>query len=94
MYAHGTLDHRNAIRHVRMVLWLALCATPVAGLLPATARAASNDNNVEWAGLFHDQGPLFDSAPEPTATPGTPGPTGTGDRRRIPLRSAEAWLRF
>ncbi len=30
------------------------------------ARAASNDNNVEWAGLFHDQGPLYDSALEPT----------------------------
>ncbi|MDE2154684.1 MAG: glycoside hydrolase family 13 protein [Xanthomonadaceae bacterium] len=51
-----------------MALWLALCATLVAGLLPATARAASNDNNVEWNGLFHDQGTLFDSAPEPTAT--------------------------
>jgi len=27
--------------------------------------AASNDNNVEWDGLFADQGPLYDSAPEP-----------------------------
>lgn len=35
--------------------------------LPWTTRAASNDNNVEWSGLFHDQGALFDSAPEPTA---------------------------
>ncbi len=30
------------------------------------ARAASSDNNVEWNGLFHDQGPLYDSALEPT----------------------------
>ncbi len=30
------------------------------------ARAASNDNNIEWNGLFHDQGPLYDSALEPT----------------------------
>jgi alpha-glucosidase len=30
--------------------------------------AATNDNNVEWAGLFHDQGPLFDSVVEPTCT--------------------------
>lgn len=30
--------------------------------------AASNDNNVEWNGLFHDQGPLFDSNLEPTST--------------------------
>lgn len=50
------------------------CALAVAlGLyaLPAIheqARAASNDNNVEWNGLFHDQGPLYDSNPEPTAT--------------------------
>lgn len=31
------------------------------------ARAASNDNNVEWNGLFHDQGPLYDNHVEPTA---------------------------
>ena len=30
--------------------------------------AASNDNNVEWDGLFADQGPLYDSAPEPTCS--------------------------
>lgn len=35
---------------------------------PPVAKAASNDNNVEWDGLFHDQGPLFDLAPEPTST--------------------------
>ncbi|KGI76874.1 glycoside hydrolase family 13 protein [Oleiagrimonas soli] len=32
------------------------------------AHAASNDNNVEWNGLFHDQGPLYDNHPEPTAS--------------------------
>lgn len=32
------------------------------------ARACSNDNNVEWDYLFSDQGPMFDSNPEPTAT--------------------------
>ncbi|MBV9844362.1 MAG: glycoside hydrolase family 13 protein [Kutzneria sp.] len=35
-----------------------------------SAAAAGNDNNVEWNGLFHDQGPLYDTAQEPTcATP-------------------------
>ncbi|MDE3071678.1 MAG: glycoside hydrolase family 13 protein, partial [Pseudomonadota bacterium] len=68
MFDHGTPDHRKATRGARTALWLALCATLAAGLLPVAASAASNDNNVEWNGLFHDQGPLFDSAPEPTAT--------------------------
>src|SRR5574337_1440043 len=51
----------------RAALWMAICASLLVGAIPA-AQAASNDNNVEWNGLFHDQGPLFDSAPEPTAT--------------------------
>ncbi|MDO1529864.1 glycoside hydrolase family 13 protein [Fulvimonas sp. R45] len=39
------------------------------GLLPlGAALASSNDNNVEWNGLFHDQGPLYDNHPEPTAS--------------------------
>ncbi|MDE2050997.1 MAG: hypothetical protein KGJ72_08265, partial [Gammaproteobacteria bacterium] len=29
------------------------------------AQACSNDNNVEWNYLFSDQGPMFDSNPEP-----------------------------
>src|SRR5215472_12317348 len=33
-----------------------------------SARAASNDNNIEWDGLFHDQGPLYDSTPDPTCS--------------------------
>lgn len=46
---------------------LAALASAILALPWASALAATNDNNVEWAGLFHDQGPLFDSAPEPTA---------------------------
>jgi alpha-glucosidase len=44
---------------------LALCALSA---LPSPSLAASNDNNVEWNGLFHDQGPLFDNHVEPTAS--------------------------
>ena len=33
-----------------------------------SAFAALNDNNVEWNGLFADQGSLYDSAPEPTCS--------------------------
>lgn len=48
-----------------------LCAALIACLLSAcstVAPAASNDNNVEWDGLFHDQGPLYDNHAEPTAS--------------------------
>ena len=48
-------------------LWLAVCVTLMAAWQP-TARAANHDNNVEWDGLFHDQGPLFDSNVEPGAS--------------------------
>ncbi|WNL45907.1 glycoside hydrolase family 13 protein [Dyella sp. BiH032] len=47
---------------------LAALASAILALPWASALAATNDNNVEWAGLFHDQGPLFDNAPEPTAS--------------------------
>ncbi|MGF9964469.1 glycoside hydrolase family 13 protein [Bacillus rhizoplanae] len=33
----------------------------------SSAYAATNDNNVEWKGLFHDQGPVYDTVPEPTS---------------------------
>lgn len=33
-----------------------------------TVFAAANDNNVEWNGLFSDQGPLYFSPQEPTST--------------------------
>ncbi|MGZ4164864.1 MAG: alpha amylase N-terminal ig-like domain-containing protein, partial [Tumebacillaceae bacterium] len=42
----------------------AIVMTP---LTTTTALASTNDNNVEWNGLFHDQGPVYDSAPEPTS---------------------------
>jgi alpha-glucosidase len=29
---------------------------------------AAHDNNIDWLGLFHDQGPLYDSTPEPTCS--------------------------
>lgn len=45
-----------------------LAAMTFSSLLPNVASAASNDNNVEWVGLFHDQGPVYDSAPEPSST--------------------------
>ena len=63
----GGFDHGRATRSGRSALWLALAVTLAAGARPTAARAASNDNNVEWAGLFHDQGPLYDNNVEPTA---------------------------
>lgn len=63
-FSREGLQHRTTARRA---LWLALAATLAAGTLPVTARAASNDNNVEWNGLFHDQGPLFDNHVEPTS---------------------------
>ncbi|MGA0586351.1 alpha amylase N-terminal ig-like domain-containing protein [Dyella sp. KRB-257] len=64
-FSREGLQHRTTARRA---LWLALAATLAAGALPVTARAASNDNNVEWNGLFHDQGPLFDNHVEPTSS--------------------------
>lgn len=47
----------------------AILAALALGALPWSATlAASNDNNVEWNGLFHDQGPLYDNHVEPTAS--------------------------
>jgi len=56
--------HRS-MRAVRGVALTALACALLA--LPWAAQAASNDNNVEWNGLFHDQGPLFVDHPEPTS---------------------------
>jgi alpha-glucosidase len=49
---------------------LASCILLGAALLcgAGRAQACSNDNNVEWNYLFSDQGPMFDSNPEPTST--------------------------
>ena len=41
--------------------------TVLIGMLPLSVRAAARDNHVEVEGVFHDQGPLFDSAVEPAA---------------------------
>ncbi len=47
-------------RRLGAVVALALVATLTVS--PPSAMAASHDNNVEWSGLFHDQGPLYISA--------------------------------
>ena len=63
-------DEKTA-RRSKPALAVAICAALALYVLPSLgnlARAASNDNNVEWAGLFADQGPLYDNHPEPTAT--------------------------
>ena len=65
MFGSTKFPHDRRRRACRL-LALALAAGLAGAAGPAMA--ASNDNNVEWNGLFHDQGPLFDSAPEPTAT--------------------------
>ena len=60
---------KQASRILICVFFLACLLAP---FLPISASqstlAASNDNNVEWDGLFADQGPLYDSAPEPTCS--------------------------
>ena len=65
--SHSMQHDRRGLRRLPLALCLALTLSG-APLWSGAARAASNDNNVEWAGLFHDQGPLYDSAPEPTAS--------------------------
>jgi alpha-glucosidase len=64
---HPITRTRHGLRRLPLALCLTL-ALSGASLWSTAARAASNDNNVEWAGLFHDQGPLYDSASEPTAS--------------------------
>jgi len=53
----------------RILMYVFFLACILAPFLPVSEHkstlAASNDNNVEWDGLFADQGPLYDSAPEP-----------------------------
>jgi alpha-glucosidase len=65
------MSHQGNGKHdSRSTLVYALGATLALYALPALhdqARAASNDNNVEWSGLFHDQGPLYDNHVEPAA---------------------------
>ena len=64
-------NDEKTTRRSKSALAIALCAALALYVVPTLgnlARAASNDNNVEWAGLFADQGPLYDNHPEPTAT--------------------------
>lgn len=54
----------------RLLLGLVVLALSVFGFVvpSAPAWAAAADNNVEWSGLFHDQGPLYASTLEPTCS--------------------------
>ena len=54
------------LRRTPLLICILLGAALLCGA--GRARACSNDNNVEWDYLFSDQGPMFDSNPEPTAT--------------------------
>ena len=49
-----------------IVLTLAACLLQACASNPA--KPSSNDNKVEWTGLFSDQGSLYDSNQEPTAS--------------------------
>ena len=53
-------------RRAPLLMYALLAAALLCGW--GRAHACSNDNNVEWNYLFSDQGPMFDSNPEPTAT--------------------------
>lgn len=64
---NGQHDCRGAGRQSRApLLLLILLAGALLGV-SSQARACTNDNNVHWVQLFHDQGPMFDSNPEPAA---------------------------
>ena len=56
----------------RILMCVCVLACILAPFLPVSEHqstlAASNDNNVEWDGLFADQGQLYDSATEPTCS--------------------------
>ncbi len=55
----------RAVRILRTVACFSVILVLLAGQVGAWA--ADHDNNVEWDGLFHDQGPLYDDHVEPTA---------------------------
>ena len=60
---------KQASRILICIFYLACILAPFLPVsAPQSTLAASNDNNVEWDGLFADQGPLYDSAPEPTCS--------------------------
>ncbi len=68
MFKQAKTFQRKPFTRSGSTLSLALLAALAAGGLASPAHAASNDNNVEWNGLFHDQGPLYDSNVEPSAS--------------------------
>ncbi len=59
---------KKVVRTLLVLLLIATVYISMSSLIKRPVYAAGNDNNVEWAGLFHDQGPLYDSAVEPTCT--------------------------
>ena len=60
---------KQASRILICIFFLACILAPFLPVsAPQSTLAASNDNNVEWDGLFADQGPLYDSVPEPTCS--------------------------
>src|SRR5882757_6517502 len=46
---------------------LSIAAALIAFFAASAANAATHDANVEWDGLFHDQGPVFCNTNEPDA---------------------------
>src|SRR2546428_4690110 len=74
--AGGISPVKKVLSHILFTTLLLACifltfASPTAHPGFAAWRptyAASSDNNVEWDGLFHDQGPLYDSAVEPACS--------------------------
>ncbi|HJS91094.1 MAG TPA: alpha amylase N-terminal ig-like domain-containing protein [Steroidobacteraceae bacterium] len=66
MYLHSQHQRSRWLRRLPLLL----CIVAGGALLTGAhrAQACSNDNNVEWNYLFSDQGPMYDSNSEPTAT--------------------------
>jgi len=69
---HRSIPRPRSARRA-LAIGLAGLLLAVAPSVPAAQAAtrtpsAAHDNNVEWNGLFHDQGPLFDSAVAPACT--------------------------
>ena len=60
---------KRLLRKMQTFALITMSSALVIPFLPGggEALAATNDNNVEWNGLFHDQGPVFDSVAEPTS---------------------------
>jgi len=63
------MSMRNrGIRAGRRTVWTVLVGGALLCGAGRAQAACSHDNNVEWNYLFSDQGPMYDSNPEPTAT--------------------------